>query len=194
MAISNELPFFSVPRASKIYPYWNFWFENIPSGNPATKTVAQLILLYCWTTNNRINWPQVQVVLCKCTSPLSSPPATEEIGAVGREIESRQGVGYVVVFIWVLIAIMYVYLLVRSETYFTNQIGPNWIGPSESNQIESIQVKVVHQMFKILVVGSSAGLQNFFWSNIPNGGKYTKLPLNIPNVYKIYQVAIMFIK
>jgi hypothetical protein len=24
----------SIPRATKIYPKWDFWFENIPSGNP----------------------------------------------------------------------------------------------------------------------------------------------------------------
>jgi hypothetical protein len=27
-------PNFSIPRPSKIYPNWDFWFENIPSGNP----------------------------------------------------------------------------------------------------------------------------------------------------------------
>jgi hypothetical protein len=26
---------FSISRPSKIYPNWDFWFENIPSGNPA---------------------------------------------------------------------------------------------------------------------------------------------------------------
>jgi hypothetical protein len=25
----------SIARPSKIYPNWDFWFENIPSGNPA---------------------------------------------------------------------------------------------------------------------------------------------------------------
>jgi hypothetical protein len=25
---------FSVSRSSKIYPNWDFWFENKPSGNP----------------------------------------------------------------------------------------------------------------------------------------------------------------
>jgi hypothetical protein len=28
-------PKFSIVRPSKIYPNWDFWFENIPSGNPA---------------------------------------------------------------------------------------------------------------------------------------------------------------
>jgi hypothetical protein len=28
-------PTFSIPRWSKIYPNWDFWFENRPSGNPA---------------------------------------------------------------------------------------------------------------------------------------------------------------
>jgi hypothetical protein len=25
---------FSIARPSKIYPNWDFWFENMPSGNP----------------------------------------------------------------------------------------------------------------------------------------------------------------
>jgi hypothetical protein len=31
---SKNAPAFSVPRPSKIYPNWDFWFEDIPSGNP----------------------------------------------------------------------------------------------------------------------------------------------------------------
>jgi hypothetical protein len=30
-----NIPTSSVVRLSKIYPKWDFWFENIPSGNPA---------------------------------------------------------------------------------------------------------------------------------------------------------------
>jgi hypothetical protein len=29
------MPTFSIPSHSKIYPNWDFWFENKPSGNPA---------------------------------------------------------------------------------------------------------------------------------------------------------------
>jgi hypothetical protein len=29
-----NIPFFFFPRHSKIYPNLDFWFENIPSGNP----------------------------------------------------------------------------------------------------------------------------------------------------------------
>jgi hypothetical protein len=25
---------YTIARPSKIYPNWDFWFENIPSGNP----------------------------------------------------------------------------------------------------------------------------------------------------------------
>jgi hypothetical protein len=28
---------FSNPRPSKIYPIWDFWCENIPSGNPGSE-------------------------------------------------------------------------------------------------------------------------------------------------------------
>jgi hypothetical protein len=31
----SKCPTFSIPRPSKIYPNWNYWFETIPSGNPA---------------------------------------------------------------------------------------------------------------------------------------------------------------
>jgi hypothetical protein len=27
---------FSIARPFKVYPIWDFWFENIPSGNPGT--------------------------------------------------------------------------------------------------------------------------------------------------------------
>jgi hypothetical protein len=31
----HKIPSFSTPMPSKIYPNWHFWYENIPSGNPA---------------------------------------------------------------------------------------------------------------------------------------------------------------
>jgi hypothetical protein len=33
--LPQNIPTSSIVRPSKIYPNWNFWFENIPSGNPA---------------------------------------------------------------------------------------------------------------------------------------------------------------
>jgi hypothetical protein len=30
-----KIPTSFIARLSKIYPNWDFWFENIPSGNPA---------------------------------------------------------------------------------------------------------------------------------------------------------------
>jgi hypothetical protein len=33
------MPRFSIVRPSKIYPKWDFWFENEPSGNPAPSHV-----------------------------------------------------------------------------------------------------------------------------------------------------------
>jgi hypothetical protein len=42
-----QLPTYSIARPSKIYPRWNFWFENMPSGNPETgggeRTEIQLV-------------------------------------------------------------------------------------------------------------------------------------------------------
>jgi hypothetical protein len=31
---TSTMPTFSIPRPSKIYPNWDFWFENKTSGNP----------------------------------------------------------------------------------------------------------------------------------------------------------------
>jgi hypothetical protein len=31
---SGNIPTFSIPRPSTIYPNWDFWSENKPSGNP----------------------------------------------------------------------------------------------------------------------------------------------------------------
>jgi hypothetical protein len=39
---------FSIPRPSKIYPNWYFWFENIPSGNPEFGWIAQELLATAW--------------------------------------------------------------------------------------------------------------------------------------------------
>jgi hypothetical protein len=30
-----NIPTFSIPRPLKIYPNWDFWYEKMPSGNPA---------------------------------------------------------------------------------------------------------------------------------------------------------------
>jgi hypothetical protein len=29
----------SIARPSKIYPNWDFWFENVPSGNPGRESL-----------------------------------------------------------------------------------------------------------------------------------------------------------
>jgi hypothetical protein len=36
---SEYITTFSIPRSSKIYPNWDFWFEKKPSGNPALEAV-----------------------------------------------------------------------------------------------------------------------------------------------------------
>jgi hypothetical protein len=33
--MTKNMPTFSIPKPFKIYPNWDFWFENKPSGNPA---------------------------------------------------------------------------------------------------------------------------------------------------------------
>jgi hypothetical protein len=37
----KNIPAFSILRPSKIYPNWDFWFENKPSGNPAVETTVE---------------------------------------------------------------------------------------------------------------------------------------------------------
>jgi hypothetical protein len=39
------IPTFSILRPSKIYPNWDFWFENIPSGNPAFDVLDTMTIL-----------------------------------------------------------------------------------------------------------------------------------------------------
>jgi hypothetical protein len=36
---------FSIPRPSKIYPNCDFWFENVPSGNPVSYNRPQAAFL-----------------------------------------------------------------------------------------------------------------------------------------------------
>jgi hypothetical protein len=38
--VAKKLRKFFVARHSKIYPNWDFWFENIPSGNPEGSSTA----------------------------------------------------------------------------------------------------------------------------------------------------------
>jgi hypothetical protein len=33
-----QMPKFSIASRSEIYEYWDFWYENIPSGNPGYET------------------------------------------------------------------------------------------------------------------------------------------------------------
>jgi hypothetical protein len=35
----TNIPIFSIPKPSKIYPNVDFLFENIPSGNPAPDSI-----------------------------------------------------------------------------------------------------------------------------------------------------------
>jgi hypothetical protein len=37
------MPTFSIPSPSKIYPNWDFWFENKPSGNPLSLLVCHFV-------------------------------------------------------------------------------------------------------------------------------------------------------
>jgi hypothetical protein len=44
MAMKKVTP--SIPSRSKVYPNWNFWFENIPSGNPGyVRNFSKILLL-----------------------------------------------------------------------------------------------------------------------------------------------------
>jgi hypothetical protein len=35
----NNVITIPIPRSSKICPNWDFWFENIPSGNPGLDSI-----------------------------------------------------------------------------------------------------------------------------------------------------------
>jgi hypothetical protein len=48
---------FSIARPSKIYPNWNFWFENKPSGNP------DLMYTHAWVKKPHAANQAVPVVL-----------------------------------------------------------------------------------------------------------------------------------
>jgi hypothetical protein len=45
MSIEYTVPTFSIPRPTKIYPNWYFWFVNISSGNPDTDYHANISTL-----------------------------------------------------------------------------------------------------------------------------------------------------
>jgi hypothetical protein len=36
---SNNKTTYSIPRPSRFYPNWDFWFENKPSGNPGLYSI-----------------------------------------------------------------------------------------------------------------------------------------------------------
>jgi hypothetical protein len=38
----SNIPALSIIRPSKIYPNWDFWFENIPSGNSVGEDLINL--------------------------------------------------------------------------------------------------------------------------------------------------------
>jgi hypothetical protein len=44
----KNIPAFSILRPSKIYPNWDFWFENKPSGNPARHSNLSLCVKGCF--------------------------------------------------------------------------------------------------------------------------------------------------
>jgi hypothetical protein len=38
----NSVQTFIIPRPSKIYPFWDFGYENIPSGNPVCRPASKV--------------------------------------------------------------------------------------------------------------------------------------------------------
>jgi hypothetical protein len=50
----------SIPRPSKIYQNRNFWFKNIPSGNPAPGCICHfLVSFWAWSKGPLPVWPDV---------------------------------------------------------------------------------------------------------------------------------------
>jgi hypothetical protein len=50
----------SIPKPCKMYPNWDFWFENIPSGNPAVHSRSKQIGFYLRNGDS----------IAQCRSPL----------------------------------------------------------------------------------------------------------------------------
>jgi hypothetical protein len=60
--MAKNIPAFSIPRPSKIYPNWDFWYENIPSGNPniGFLKVRKTIRLSIFSGINNESWDDQQ--------------------------------------------------------------------------------------------------------------------------------------
>jgi hypothetical protein len=50
-------------KTSKIYPVWNFWFENMPSGNPALQEGYN----WSWPSITWVSWGEQTDNLAKQT-------------------------------------------------------------------------------------------------------------------------------
>jgi hypothetical protein len=61
------MPRFSLARPSKIYPNWDFWFENKPSGNPESDWLKLCLLFqpgFFFFLNDFLKWTGQQNFLC----------------------------------------------------------------------------------------------------------------------------------
>jgi hypothetical protein len=52
--MAKAIPTFVIPRPSKIYPNCDFWYENIPSGNPGSN--PKQLIWNAWVIFVVINW------------------------------------------------------------------------------------------------------------------------------------------
>jgi hypothetical protein len=73
MAIKHpKRPTSSIARPSKIYPNWNFWFENAPSGNPGVNEL--IIIFWCLSSEQDLGSGIRQVCIQACDRPIINQP------------------------------------------------------------------------------------------------------------------------
>jgi hypothetical protein len=70
----KNIPTLSIPRPSKIYPNWYFWFENMPSGNPAPLRNEQQVAFFCFKREISLNGSVTRRLVKKAPNFVQASP------------------------------------------------------------------------------------------------------------------------